>query len=60
MATVFISHAAADRAVVEAQVIAPLEGRGITTWYSTDDVRTGEDFEVRIREGLRAALALCS
>ncbi|HYI08034.1 MAG TPA: toll/interleukin-1 receptor domain-containing protein [Thermoanaerobaculia bacterium] len=53
MATVFISHSSKDRAFVENELIPFLRSHGVTTWYSPDDIRTADEWQHKIREGLR-------
>jgi hypothetical protein len=53
MPTVFISHSSKDRRFVEDELVPLLRSHGIRTWYSTHDIKTGEDWEKEIREGLR-------
>jgi len=52
MTRVFISHSAADRMLVEEELIAFLHGVGVDTWYSSDDIMIGSDWESHIKEGL--------
>jgi hypothetical protein len=53
MTRVFLSHASPDRHFVEDVLVPLLQGHGIGTWYSREDIRGGEDFERKILEGLR-------
>lgn len=50
---VFISHASADRALVEQTIVNPLRQHGITTWFAHDDIHTADEWERRILDGLR-------
>ncbi len=52
MPRVFISHATADRAFVEREVVAALSAFGVETWYCKDDIKTGEEWERSIHRGL--------
>lgn len=52
MTRVFISHSAEDRIKVEAELIAFLHSAGVGTWYSSDDIKGGSDWEARIKDGL--------
>src|SRR5262245_57092909 len=52
--TVFICHASADRDLVEREILSLLRTNGIGTWYSKDDIRTAEQWEASIRQGLEA------
>jgi serine/threonine protein kinase len=51
---VFISHATVDRDLVEREILALLRTHGVGTWYSEDDIRTAEQWEASIRQGLEA------
>jgi ubiquitin-protein ligase len=53
MASVFVSHSSADRALVENEIVAFLTPNGIRVWYSPADIATAEEWEAQIREGLR-------
>ncbi|MBT4864083.1 MAG: toll/interleukin-1 receptor domain-containing protein [Planctomycetaceae bacterium] len=53
MASVFISHSSNDRQFVGNDLVPLLRSHGIETWYSTDDIHSAEDWEKKIREGLR-------
>jgi len=52
--TVFVSHATPDREFVEREIISLLRNNGIATWYSKDDIKTAEQWERSILEGLGA------
>ncbi|MBI4616537.1 MAG: TIR domain-containing protein [Planctomycetes bacterium] len=54
MPRVFVSHSSADREVVEREIVELLFGHGIETWYSKADIRTADDWEKSIREGLKS------
>src|SRR5262245_12356757 len=54
MPRVFISHASGDRDFVEREVVAPLAAAGIDVWYCRESIRTAEDWQRSILEGLRA------
>jgi len=51
---VFISHATADRDLVERAVLAPLREHGVATWYAKDDIQTAAEWEASIRHGLES------
>lgn len=52
MATVFISHATADRPYVEQHIVTLLTAHGIRLWYCKESISTGSHWERSIREGL--------
>jgi WD40 repeat protein len=54
MPKVFISHSTKDRARVEREIVALLNGHGIDTWYSRDDIQTADNWERTIARGLEA------
>src|SRR5437588_7739497 len=49
---VFISHATADRDLVQRHILDLLRAHGIDTWYAEDDIHTAEEWEMSIRQGL--------
>jgi class 3 adenylate cyclase len=51
---VFVSHSSRDREFVERELVGPLPGYGIGTWYSRDDIRGGEAWVDSIHKGLDA------
>jgi hypothetical protein len=53
MPKVFISHSASDRDFIEREIIATLRSSGINTWYSEDNIKTADEWERNIKEGLR-------
>jgi hypothetical protein len=54
MPKVFISHATQDREFVEREIIRLLEGHGVETWYSKEDIRTADWWERTLLHGLQA------
>ncbi len=52
MPRVFSSHSALDRQSVEAGIIEPLQANSIDTWYSTDEIVGGEQWQKSILEGI--------
>src|SRR5688572_21060072 len=52
---VFLSHSPKDRAFVERILLPFLHDRGVSTWYSTADIKTADDWEAGIRSGLKAS-----
>ena len=50
---VFISHASEDKEAFVEPLIAELEGLGLRVWYDRDQIRLGDDFRVKMDEGLR-------
>ena len=50
---VFISHASEDKEAFVEPLIAALEGLGLRVWYDRDQIRLGDDFRVKMDEGLR-------
>jgi len=52
MPRVFISHAAADRAIVEQSILPQLKAHGIDYWYSSRDIPSASDWEKVIRQAL--------
>lgn len=52
--TVFISHASADKNLVD-QLAADLKARGIPVWYDKLDLRIGDSIPAAINEGLGRA-----
>jgi hypothetical protein len=55
MPQVFISHSSRDRSFVEGEILPLLKRRGIATWYSEADIRTAEQWEKSIRQGLEGS-----
>lgn len=55
MTTVFISHSTKDSAFAREKLRKLLERRGITTWFSDEDIPSAVDWERRIRSALRDA-----
>ena len=53
MPKVFISHSSLDRVFAEQELVPLLEGHGVETWYSRDDIRAATDWEASIREALK-------
>jgi hypothetical protein len=51
---VFISHSTKDRTFVEKHIIELLKSHGVDTWYSKDDIHTGERWERTIKHGLES------
>jgi len=49
---VFLSHNYRDREFVESQIREPLTHRRIETWYSEQDIVPGDDYILRIQDGL--------
>lgn len=54
MVTVFVSYSAKDRDFVKAEIVAVLQASGITPWFSTDDIRSADDWQGRILSALRS------
>lgn len=52
MPQVFISHSAADRAFVEAEILPVLHKGGIKPWYAERSIQSAEQWEQSIRKGL--------
>ena len=50
---VFISHASEDKEAFVEPLIAELRGLGLRVWYDLDQIRLGDDFRVKMDEGLR-------
>jgi len=53
MSSVFISHASADDEIVRQLIVEPMERHGLSVWYSKDAIRGADDWEERIRHGLK-------
>jgi len=53
MPRVFISHSSKDRRLVEQAIIYPLRQNSIETWYSTEVVKTADEWERQILDGLK-------
>ena len=53
MPRVFVSHSTQDRGFIEAEIIGFLEGHGVGTWYSRDDIATAAHWERNIVKGLK-------
>jgi hypothetical protein len=51
---VFVSHATEDRHWVESEVVLPLNGNGIKTWYSTKSIASAAQWEREILKGLES------
>ena len=49
---VFVSHASEDKARFVEPLVAALKERGIRVWYDFEQIRLGDDFRLRIDEGL--------
>lgn len=54
MTKVFISHSTKDRAFAEREIIPALSSRGLDTWYSKDDIRTADQWDRSILQGLKS------
>lgn len=54
MPRVFVSHSSKDRAFVEREILPLLQGQGIDTWFSTDDISSASEWERNIRAGLQS------
>jgi hypothetical protein len=52
-ATVFVSHASADRELVREQIVELLHSHGIETWFASHDIPSGAVWEKTIRAALR-------
>jgi hypothetical protein len=55
MARLFISHASADRAVVEREFLPLFRALGFETWFAEDDIQTSEQWERSIHGGLKTS-----
>lgn len=53
MPRVFISHSTADRSFVEAELLPLFKEHGISTWYCRENIRTADQWERSIRDGLK-------
>jgi len=51
---VFVSHATADRAWAEREIIRPLKAAGIRPWYSKESIETSTQWEREILKGLES------
>lgn len=49
----FISHASKDRSFVEDELLRLVKAFGLETWYSPDDIMTGEEWEKAFNKGLK-------
>ncbi len=49
---VFVSHASEDKARFVDALVQALRGRGLRVWYDANEIRLGDDFRIRIDEGL--------
>ena len=49
----FISHASADREVIEQKIVRLLEASGFSVWYAQKDIRTADEWERSILKGLQ-------
>lgn len=54
MSTYFISHATPDRDFVETKIISLLDAMGISHWYSSEHIRSAEQWERSIARGLES------
>lgn len=54
MAKVFISHSTKDRGFAEREIIPALSSRGLETWYSKDDIKTADQWDRSILQGLKS------
>lgn len=50
---VFVSHAHEDRPFVEQTIKPLLQRHGIQAWWSEENIRSGEDWQTKIREAVR-------
>lgn len=55
MSRIFISHASADRAFVESELLGLLKALGFDPWYSEAEIYTGEQWERSILAALRTS-----
>jgi hypothetical protein len=55
MATLFISHATADRVFVKDELMSLLSSLGFDTWLAEDDINTAEEWERTILTGLQSS-----
>ncbi|MGZ8730184.1 MAG: tetratricopeptide repeat protein [Thermoanaerobaculia bacterium] len=49
---VFVSHASEDKARFVEPLIAALQERGLRVWYDSNEIRVGDDFRLRMDDGL--------
>lgn len=49
---VFVSHASEDKARFVEPLIAALRERGLRVWYDAHEIRLGDDFRLKMDEGL--------
>jgi tetratricopeptide (TPR) repeat protein len=49
---VFVSHASEDKARFVEPLVAALKERGLRVWYDFEQIRLGDDFRLRIDQGL--------
>lgn len=54
MAKVFVSHSTKDREFAEREIIPALSSRGLETWYSKDDIKTADQWDRSILQGLKS------
>jgi hypothetical protein len=54
---VFVSHASKDRQIADS-IVRGLKTRGVSSWYSPDDLQTMDQWSERIRSEVRSAAAL--
>jgi len=54
---IFISHSSQDRDVVE-RIVLRLKSAGHTVWFDRIELRAGDNLQLKIEEGLKAADAL--
>ena len=52
MRDVFISHSQYDQPFIDQVLLPAFRSQGITAWYSKDDIKTSEEWERRIVQGL--------
>lgn len=53
MPRVFLSHSSLDRLFIDNVLLPILHQHGIETWYCKNDIHTAEEWEYRIRQGLK-------
>ena len=52
MRDVFISHTQRDQSFIDQVLLPAFQSQGITFWYSKEDIKTSEEWERRIVDGL--------